>query len=295
MEENTDIARKLGYLQYPLEARLSVDAMKNASPDKLTVISTGSQGEPMSALTKMAKNEFRHLKIEPTDTIIISAIPIPGNERPVGRNVDNLFKLGANVVYEADSDVHVSGHACREEQKILLGLVKPKYFVPVHGEYRHLKYHAQIAESLGVPEQNIFVAENGNILEFSKNEARIAGKTGGGAVLVDGLGRGEHGSVVLRDRRILSREGILTVTVAVTKSRLHGNPIIKSRGFVYLEESDELLVNTIKAVKEKMTTILGTSSNLRTIKRDLKNFLRDYLYEQTHRRPIILVVVVEVN
>ncbi|MFH1429756.1 MAG: ribonuclease J [Candidatus Margulisiibacteriota bacterium] len=297
MEENGDITHRLGYLKYPEGSRLTIEDTRGANPNLITVITTGSQGEPMSALTKMAKNEFKHLKVTKDDTIIISAIPIPGNEKAVIRNVDNLFKLGANVIYEADSDVHVSGHAKREEQKIMLNLVKPKYFIPIHGEYRHLKYHASIAESMGMAPQDIFVAENGDIMEFSKNGARIAGKTNGGAILVDGLGRGEHDSIVLQDRRILSREGILTVNVVLSlkQKKLLSDPVIKSRGFIYMEESDELIIGTIAAVKKKVGSLLEISTpDMKKIKRDLKNYLRDYLYDQTHRRPILLVVVTDI-
>ncbi|MFA5927899.1 MAG: ribonuclease J [Candidatus Margulisiibacteriota bacterium] len=297
IEDNTEIAKRLGYLKYLPQDRLTIEQMNTINPDQVTVITTGSQGEPMSGLTKMARNDFKYLKIEPNDTIIISATPIPGNEKAVARNIDKLMKLGANVIYETESDIHVSGHAKQEEQKILLNLVKPRYFLPVHGEFRHLKYHARTAESTGIPHDNIILAENGDIWQFSASSISLAGKTNGGGILVDGLGRGEHGSVVLQDRRILSREGIfsLTVILSLQKKKLVASPVIKSRGFIYLDESDELMINITKALAAKLQSMLqGSDANVKKIKNELKNYLRDYLYEQTHRRPMILVVVVNI-
>jgi ribonuclease J len=298
VEENANIATKLGYLKYPLSSRATKGEMKNIRPEKLAVISTGSQGEPMSALTKMARNEFRYLKITPSDTIVISATPIPGNEKQVTRCVDSLFKLGANVIYEAESDVHVSGHANREEQKLLLSLVKPKYFIPIHGEYRHLKYHAQIAHDLGLPKNNIFVAENGNILEFSSQKAGVVGQTNGGGILIDGLGQGRYNSKVLQDRQVLSKEGIFSISIVVSskKKRVLCDPFISSIGFLYLDESSLLLKQIAKKVRREVNKLLDVVRiDIKKLEEKLKKYLCNLLYEQTHGRPTIIAVIMDVN
>ena len=298
METNADIANRLGILNYPPECRAAIGEMSYLPPEQLTVITTGSQGEPMAGLSKMARGENRLLEVHPDDTIIISAIPIPGNEKAVSRNIDNLLKLGAEVFYEAESDIHVSGHAKSEENKILLSLVKPQYFIPVHGEFRHLRCHALLAENLGVAKENIFVAENGDIMEFSKTSGQKVGKTNGGAILIDGLGRGEKTSDVMQERHILAREGMLTVTVVISvkEKKVLASPVILSKGFIYLQESDELVNETTRKVNAKLKLLLEQGyTDVSKIKRELKNYLKDYLYEQTHRRPMILVVVVKVD
>jgi len=298
IEDSVTIAENLGYLHYPQTSRISnLENLKKVRPNKITIITTGSQGEPMSALTRMAKQEYGKLKIDASDTIIISATPIPGNEKQVTRNVDKIFRLGANVIYEAESDVHVSGHACREEQKILLSLVKPKFFIPVHGEYRHLKYHAKLAESLGIPKKNILVPRNGDILEFSPNEVKCTGKVNADSVLVDGLGLGEKDNIVLQERKILAREGIILVflTVSLRNKKMLSPPIVKSRGFVYVEEYDELIKKTIDTVKDKFNKIMSYNDNKninhKTISNDIRKHLRDFLYKKTHRRPVVLVAI----
>jgi len=297
IEESVEISRKIGYLHYPEEAKLNFEQMQKAAPNTITILTTGSQGEPMSALNKMARNEYKHLKISPQDTIVISAIPIPGNEKAVGRNVDCLFRLGANVVYEAESDVHVSGHAKQEELKMLLHLVKPNYFIPVHGEYRHLKYHARLAESMGIPSDHIFLAENGDVMEFTPHRARKAGKVKGGSVLVDGLGRVEDQDTVLQERRMLANEGVVSLTMVMSsrENRVLTTPLVKTKGCVYVKESQELIAKLETATRQRLTQQIekGITEN-KQLRKDLQQFTRDFLYDQTHRNPIVLVAIIDI-
>ncbi|MGE5403663.1 MAG: ribonuclease J [Candidatus Saccharibacteria bacterium] len=294
---NVNIARDLGYLEIPNGSWIEMEDINRYAPNQLLIVTTGSQGEPMSALARMAMSDHRWVEIQPGDTVIISATPIPGNEKLVGRTVDLLFRQGAEVIYEKTTGVHVSGHASQEELKILLNLVRPRYFIPVHGEYRHLKRHAKIAESLGIPSSRVFVAENGQIIEIGKKRAVLAGKVTAGRILVDGLGVGDVGNIVLRDRKQLSQDGIIIVVVTINKDTgaVIAGPDIVSRGFVYVRESEQL----IDEAKEKVRDALAVCEERNitewaTIKSQVRDVLSKYLYEQTRRRPMIMPIIMEV-
>ena len=251
----------------------------------------------MSALTRMATADHRWVGIEPDDTVIISATPIPGNEKLVARTVDLLFRQGAEVIYEKSMGVHVSGHASQEELKILLNLIRPKFFIPVHGEYRHLMKHARIAESLGIPRSRIFVAENGQVIEVSRKKASIAGKVTAGKVLVDGLGVGDVGNIVLRDRKQLSQDGIMIVVVTIQKEtgEVLAGPDIVTRGFVYVRESEQLIEDARERVKEALDNCGQHGiTEWAVIKAQVRDRLGKHLYEKTGRRPMILPIIMEV-
>jgi ribonuclease J len=291
------IALELGYLTVPKEVLVEVDQVDEHPPERMVVITTGSQGEPMSALTRMAMAEHPRLEIRPGDTVIISANPIPGNEKLVARTINYLFKQGAQVIHEAFSGVHVSGHASQEELKLMINLTRPKYFVPVHGEYRHLVKHAQLARFVGLPEGQAFVLENGDVLEFRDGEARRAGKVTAGQVLVDGLGVGDVGNIVLRDRRLLSQDGILIVVVTINSQtgEVVAGPDIVTRGFVYMREAEELLEQAKVRVRENLVqNCTGAVKEWAGIKAGVREALSQFLYERTKRRPMILPIVMEV-
>lgn len=292
-----NISLKLGYLTMPENMLIDIDEINNYPPDQVVIVTTGSQGEPMSALTRMSNGSHRKVSIVPGDTIILSATPIPGNEKLVSRTIDNLLKLGADVIYGRDQGIHVSGHASREELKLMHSLVRPKFFVPVHGEYHHIVKHAQLAESIGMPKENIFITEIGSVLEFTKDKGQIVGKVPAGKVLIDGLGVGDVGNIVLRDRRQLSQDGILIVVVTMDK---HGNfiaagPDIVSRGFVYVRESEKLM----DEAKDRVTTAINRciDNDIRewsVLKNEIRDAIGRYLYEKTRRRPMILPIIMEV-
>ncbi len=292
-----NIATELGYLNVPKGILVEIETIKNYSPRELVVITTGSQGEPMSALTRMATNEHRQVEIAPGDMIIISATPIPGNEKLVDRVVNELMKRGANVVYEKMYDVHVSGHACQEEQKLMLSIVKPKYFIPVHGEQKHLYKHAQLAYAMGMDYKNVIIGANGNVFELTDKSIKCTETVQAGRVLVDGLGVGDVGSIVLRDRKHLAEDGIIVVTVAIdsfTREVVSG-PDIVSRGFVFVKESDELMEQLDKVVCNVLENcyVLGVK-DWNTIKTRIKDNVAKFLYNKTHRSPMILPVIMEV-
>ncbi|AYO30520.1 MAG: ribonuclease [Thermoanaerobacteraceae bacterium] len=292
-----NIALDLGYLSIPKGLLMELDEIARLPKERVVIITTGSQGEPMSALTRMAMSEHKKVEIVPGDTVLISATPIPGNEKFVARTIDHLFKQGANVIYEAISGVHVSGHASQEELKLMLNLIRPKFFVPVHGEYRHLIHHAQLAKQIGIPEENIFIAENGRVLEFSQDSGRMAGRVTAGKVLVDGLGVGDVGNIVLRDRKQLSQDGILIVVVTIDKetAEVVAGPDIISRGFVYVRESEELMDQARDKVRQALKKCQDEDiSEWSTIKSQVRDTLGKYLFEQTRRRPMILPIIMEV-
>jgi len=294
---NVSIARELGYLVIPDECMIDMEDINRYPPNELVIITTGSQGEPMSALTRMAMADHRWVAIQPGDTVIISATPIPGNEKLVARTVDHLFRQGAEVIYERSAGVHVSGHASQEELKILINLMRPQYLIPVHGEYRHLMRHARIAESLGMPESRVIVAENGQVIEISKDKVVTTNKVTAGRILVDGLGVGDVGNIVLRDRKQLSQDGIIIVVVTINKDTgvLVAGPDIVSRGFVYVRESEELIEESKVKVKEALA--ICEQRNMRdwaSIKSQVREILSKYLYEQTRRRPMIMPIIMEV-
>ena len=292
-----NIAKELGYLKAPEGEIIDIDDTHNYTPDKIVIITTGSQGEPMSALTRMAMNDHTKVDIMPGDTVIISATPIPGNEKLVSRTIDHLYKLGADVIYEKSNGVHVSGHASQEEIKLMHNLVRPKFFVPVHGEFRHLIKHANLAQSLGMPKENIVIAENGSVIELTKNSIGINGKVPAGKVLVDGLGVGDVGNIVLRDRRQLSQDGIMIVVVTIDKENCHvvSGPDIVSRGFVYVREAEGLM----DEAKDKVQLALEKCeengvSEWSAIKSTVRDSLGRFLYERTRRRPMILPIIMEI-
>jgi ribonuclease J len=297
MVNNVQVAMDLGYIHIPEGMLIDMEDISEYPPQEIVIVTTGSQGEPMSALTRMATADHRWVGIEPGDTVIISANPIPGNEKLVTKTVDLLFKQGAEVVYERNMGVHVSGHAAQEELKIILNLIRPQYFVPVHGEYHHLIKHAKLAENLGIPKENIFVVENGQIIEVGKNKGSLNGKVSSGRILVDGLGVGDVGNIVLRDRRQLSQEGIMIVVVTIDKDKVGvlAGPDIVSRGFVYVRESEELIVDAKEKVKEALDVCAQRNvTEWAVIKSQVRERLSRHLYEKTGRRPMILPIIMEV-
>jgi ribonuclease J len=287
-------AMELGYLTIPEGVLVDIERIKSYRQEKLVIISTGSQGEPMSALSRMATGDHRQVEIVPGDLVVISATPIPGNEKSVSAVINELFKKGAEVIYEALADIHVSGHACQEELKLIQRLVQPKYFMPVHGEYRHLKQHANLAQSLGMPKENTLIMEIGQVLEINSSEARIKGSVPSGKVLVDGLGIGDVGSVVLRDRKHLSEDGLIIVVVTVQKES--GNvltgPDVISRGFVYVREAEAFMEEVKQVCKDAVLKCEGRNWSSR--KNTIKDTLRDYIYQKTKRRPMILPIIMEI-
>ena len=291
MVENVRMARNLGYLTVPDDMLLRPEDLETFPPSRVAIVCTGTQGEPTSALVRMANQEHRQVNIQKGDTVILSATPIPGNEELVHRTLDNLFRLGATVHYHRLLPVHVSGHASREEQKMMVSLTKPRYFIPAGGEYRHLVLHAQLARELGIPEENIFVVENGQVIEFNDEGARLGERVSGGHVLIDGLGIGDVGEVVLRDRHLLSRDGFVVVVVALDEGtgEIIEGPDIISRGFVYMRDAEELIDEAKSLVVEALANgHRDTASNL------IRDTLAELLYQRTRRRPMIFPVVLEV-
>lgn len=291
------IALELGYLSVPEGVIIDVDEINNYPGNRIVILTTGSQGEPMSALTRMAMSDHRKVDINPGDTVIISATPIPGNEKLVSRTIDFLSKQGADVIYEAASGIHVSGHASQEELKLMLNLIRPKFFIPIHGEFRMLKKHAKIAKELGIPNENIFIGDNGHVFEFTAETGCFAGKVTAGKVLVDGLGVGDVGNIVLRDRRQLSQDGILIAVVTMDKQKgcVVAGPDIVSRGFVYVRESERLMDEARDRVKQALDRCeAGGVTEWATIKATIRDALSKHLYEKTRRRPMILPIIMEV-
>ncbi len=291
-----ETAKKLGYIQAPDDIFIDIDMIKSYPDERLVIITTGSQGEPMSALTRMATGDHKKVEITPNDLVIISATPIPGNEKFVSKVIDDLMKIGAEVVYSSLADVHVSGHACQEEQKLLISLVKPKYFIPVHGEYRQLIAHADTAKMVGVEAENIFMLTNGRILELGENTAKLAGTVPFGKIMVDGLGVGDVGNIVLRDRQHLSQDGLIIIVLTMDSTgEVIAGPDVISRGFVYVRESENLMDDVKKVVREEIRKC-GEKKirDWATIKSALKDNLRDYVYQKTKRNPMILPIIMEV-
>ena len=292
MVNNVKMAQALGYLNVPEGILLPIVELGRLSPKRVTIVCTGTQGEPTSALVRMANQDHRQVRIQPGDTVILAASLIPGNEELVHRTLNNLFRLGAQVYYQNLLPVHVSGHASQEEQKLMISLTRPRFFVPIEGEYRHLVIHAELARQMGIPRENIFVVESGQVLEFDERSGRVAETLDGGYVFVDGLGVGDVGSVVLRDRHLLSQDGFFIAVVAVDKStgKLVEGPDIISRGFVYLRDSEELL----EEARQQVIKALEKRGRSTALDDKIKEVLSRFLYEQTKRRPMILPVVLEV-
>ena len=297
MKNVVDVASELNYLKNTEVIVESIEELNNMPFDKTALITTGSQGEPMSALTRIASDDHSKIQIKPHDTVVIAASPIPGNEKLVSRSIDNLYKRGADVIYKSTSGVHVSGHASQEELKLLLNLVKPRYLIPFHGEHRMMVHHKQIAEKLGMPSKNIFLVDNGAIIEFKDNKGKVNGKVPAGKVLVDGLGVGDVGNIVLRDRRLLSQDGILIVVLTIDKQNLElvAGPDIISRGFVYVRESEELLETAREHVIDALNKMSKNKmSEWQAIKSNVKDVLGNFLFEKTRRRPMILPIIMEI-
>ncbi|PYE52141.1 ribonuclease J [Paenibacillus barcinonensis] len=292
------IASDLGYLEIPDGMIIEPEEVGKMAADRVVILCTGSQGEPMSALTRMARSTHRKVDILPGDTVIIAATPVPGNEKYVGRTIDELFRLGAHVHYSgANSGVHVSGHGSQEELKLMLNLMKPKYFLPIHGEFRMQRRHAVLAESVGIDPDNIFITDIGEVVEIQGGAARKAGKVTAGNVLIDGLGVGDVGNIVLRDRKLLSQDGILVVVVTLSKQdgKIVSGPDIISRGFVYVRESEGLLDEANRIVSSTLQKLMSENVNeWASLKTNVKDALGRFLYEQTRRRPMILPIIMEV-
>ncbi|MDK7355671.1 ribonuclease J [Peptoniphilus harei] len=292
----TETARKLGQFRVKKDTFIDIKDMDKYDDSELVLITTGSQGEPMSALTRIAYGEHRKIQLTPNDAIILSATPIPGNENAVTKVINRLLERGAKVIYETLSEIHVSGHACQEELKLILSLVKPKYFIPAHGEVRHLMKHAKIAQQMGMDEENIFIMENGNCLEISQKSAKLVGDVPSGNILVDGLGVGDVGNIVLRDRRHLSEDGLIIVVISLTKEgKIVSGPDIISRGFVYVRESEDLIEDAKNVVRKILND--DSRDNLRDwngLKSDIRDNLRSYIFKNTKRNPMILPIIMEV-
>ena len=295
MENNVQMAMDLGYLDVPKGIMVNLRELDRIPHKNLAIITTGSQGEPTSALTRMANQDHQHVKIVPGDTVVLSASAVPGNESLVDRTVDNLFRLGARVLYNRIANVHVRGHAAQEELKIVHSLVRPHYFVPIHGEYRHMMLHAELAESLGMPREDIFVLEDGSVLELDEHSARVVEQIPADYVYVDGLGVGDIDHVILRDRHHLATDGMVVVILAIEKKtgRLVTRPEVLSRGFVDIEESDELIERTRKKVEEALAGA-DHMAEWSVVNTKVKDVVSRFLYTETHRRPMVLPVSIEV-
>lgn len=292
-----DVATQLGYLKIPDGIMADINDLDRMADDKVVIITTGSQGEPMSALTRMAKSEHRKISIGKGDTVIISASPIPGNEKSVGKIINQLFKEGATVIYEPHLGIHTSGHAKQEELKLLLNLCRPKFFVPIHGEHRMLMKHAELAESVGVPKDNIMITELGLVMEFDERGLKAKDRVPSGQVFIDGLGVGDVGNIVLRDRRQLSTDGIIVVVVTINKQtgKMVSGPDIVSRGFVYVRESEELMDEAKEKVRQALVTCEQNKvTEWGVLKSSIRDSLNQYLYEKIKRRPVILPIIMEV-
>lgn len=293
----TETANKLGYLKVKKGTLIDIKNMDKYDDKDLVIITTGSQGEPMSALTRIAYGEHRRIQLTPNDIVILSATPIPGNEMDVSKVTNKLMEVGANVIYETLTEIHVSGHACQEELKLILSLVKPKYFIPAHGELRHLLKHASIAEDLGIGRENIFIMENGNCLEISQKDAKFVSDVPAGNILVDGLGIGDVGNIVLRDRKHLSEDGLIVVVVTISKSdgKIISGPDIISRGFVYVRESEDLMDEAREIVKKTLGKCDSKSiTDWSTLKNNIREDLKGFLFSKIKRNPMILPIIMEI-
>ena len=292
-----ETARELGYINCPDNLFIDIDMINNYTDDQLVIITTGSQGEAMSALTRMALGTHKKVKITPNDLVIISATPIPGNEKYVSKVIDDLMQIGAEVVYSALEDVHVSGHACREEQKLILALARPKYFIPVHGDYRHLVAHSETAKYIGIPKENIFMLENGKVLEMNQYEAKFGENVPAGRILVDGLGVGDVGNVVLRDRQHLSQDGLIIVVLTMDGStgEVIAGPDVISRGFIYVKDSENIMEGVKSEVRAEVRECEERGiTDWATIKNLVRENLREYVFANTKRNPMIIPIIMEV-
>ncbi|NFT07509.1 ribonuclease J [Clostridium botulinum] len=297
MEKISEIAMNLGYLSIPKEMIVSLDEIKNCPNDQITIVTTGSQGESMAALSRIAASTHKYIEIQRGDMVIISASPIPGNEKAVSNLINDLTEKGANVIYKTIEDIHVSGHACEQELRVIQSLLKPKFFIPVHGEYKHLITHAKIAQSMGLDENNIFLLDTGDIFELSRNKGKVVGKVPSGRVLIDGLGIGDVGNMVLRDRKNLAEDGIITVVVAIDRRNkvILSGPDIVSRGFVYVRNSEDLINNVRRIVTKVVEKCLDDNiTQWAEIKNSIRREVDSFVYTTMKRKPMILPVIVEI-
>ncbi|WP_346848004.1 ribonuclease J [uncultured Clostridium sp.] len=297
MENISTVAMELGYLHIPEGSMINVDDIRNYRNEEVTIITTGSQGEPMAGLARIAFSNHRKIQLEPDDLFIISASPIPGNDKLISKVINELYKKGADVIYEALEDIHVSGHACQEELKLIHSLVHPKYFMPVHGEYRHLKHHKDLAKGLGMEDKNIFIMNTGDILQLSEDEARISGRVHTGRVLVDGIGVGDVGNIVLRDRRYLGQDGMVVVVVTIEKESysILAGPDIITRGFVYAKEAEDMINKIRDIAREEIENSLANNQiEWYVLKTNVKRSIERFLYDETKRRPTIFPIIMEV-
>ena len=289
------IAQELGYINIPDNTLIDIESMKNYPPEQIVLITTGSQGETMAALSRMAASIHRKVSINPGDTVIFSSTPIPGNEKAVSNIINDLYRQGADVIFQ---DTHVSGHACQEEIKLIYALTRPKYSIPVHGEYRHLKAHAGLAETMGVEKENIIIMKTGDVLELSDESAKISGHVQSGAIMVDGLGVGDVGNIVLRDRQMLSQNGLIIVVMTLDKytNEILSGPDIVSRGFVYVRESEDLMDEARRVVNDALYNCLSKRcTDWGKIKNVVRESLGDFIWKQTKRNPMILPIIMEVD
>lgn len=297
MENISTVAMELGYLHIPEGTMINVDDIRNYRNEEITIITTGSQGEPMAGLARIAFSNHRKIQLEPDDLFIISASPIPGNDKLISKVINELYKKGADVIYEALEDIHVSGHACQEELKLIHSLVHPRYFMPVHGEYRHLKHHKDLAKSLGMEDKNIFIMNTGDILQLSEDEARISGRVHTGRVLVDGIGVGDVGNIVLRDRRYLGQDGMVVVVVTIEKESysILAGPDIITRGFIYAKEAEDMINKIRDIAREEIENSLANNQiEWYVLKTNVKRSIERFLYDETKRRPTIFPIIMEV-
>ena len=297
MQNMIEAAIKIGYIKVEKDVFIDIDMIGSYTDDQLVIITTGSQGETMSALTRMAAGNHKKVTITPNDLVIISATPIPGNEKSVSNVINALMKIGAEVVYSSLADVHVSGHACQEEQKLMIALARPKFFIPVHGEYRQLIAHSETAKKLGIPAKDIFITMNGRVLELNEEEAKFTTTVPSGKVLVDGLGVGDVGNIVLRDRQHLSQDGLIVIVLTMDSNtgEIVSGPDVISRGFVYVRESENLMEEVKKVIRDEVYEFESKHiTDWSTIKSTLKDSLRDYIFQKTKRDPMILPVIMEI-
>jgi len=297
MEKISEVAISLGYLFIPEEMIIELNDIKKYSNERITIITTGSQGEPMAALTRIAAGSHRSIQIEKGDTVIISATPIPGNQKAVSNVINDLTEKGANVIYNAIKDIHVSGHACEQELRLINALIKPKFFMPIHGEYKHLINHAKIAENMGMDKSNIFILETGEILELSRNKAQINGKVPSGRILIDGIGVGDVGNIVLRDRKNLAEDGIITVVIAIDRENkiIIAGPDIITRGFVYVRDSEQLIRDIRGIVTKSVERCFNNNvTQWSEIKNTIRREIDSFVYTKMKRKPMILPVITEI-
>lgn len=292
-----EIASNLGYLRIPEKMMVALSEVDGLKDNKVVILCTGTQGEPMAALSRIAKNMHKHIKIKEGDTVIISATPIPGNEKAVSNNINNLLKYDAEVVFKKIAGIHVSGHGSKDEQKLMLNLIKPRYFMPVHGEHKMLKAHKDTAIETGVSKNNVIIAQNGSKVEVTKSAVKIKGKVNAGSTLVDGLGVGDIGNIVLKDRQQLSQDGVVVIVFTTSKEtgKIIAGPDIVTRGFVYSKESDDIIKEAIEAIRAKLSNIEGHSTkDWNTFKNTTRDIASKYFYNKTKRNPVVLPIIMEI-